>query len=259
MKKLLPTLLVLAFFSSSVFGQLVPNRNSGSGTVANLGQPNGLISGNHRFETIPSKQEITYQEALAEYEKIKGSPFLHGGKITVDLISHKDSIYKNVTILYDLYNNEVIVKQQLGEDIILNQAYYKGFTYNNDGIIETYLRVHPSNSQYFQVLFQNKDFAFCKEIKTAVEESSIYIPSDDGVKQSFTHRKRHLIINKKLVLYGKLRNEGLIENLPFKYRKLVPKLKKELKIKRINKEKDYLKIMEAFPKPQPIDQTKEEE
>lgn len=259
MKNLFSIFFFLSTCITLCFSQSTGVTVGAGGAVPNIGQSNGLISGNHRFESIPGNQEITYQEALLEYKKIKGSPFLHGGEITVDIISHEDSIYKNVNILYDLYNNEVIVKQKDGGEIILNQTYYKGFTYNNKGTIETYKRVHPTDSRYYQILFQNKDFSFCKEIKTTIEDASTYIPSDDSVRKTFTHRKRHLIVHKKVALYSKLRKDGLIPNLPFKYRKLVPQLKKELKIKRLNKEKDYIRLMEAFPVPKPIDQRGEED
>ena len=259
MKNLFSVFFFILAFATCCFSQNAGATLGAGGAVPNLGQSNGLISGNHRFESIPGNLEITYQEALLEYAKIKGSPFLHGGEITVDIISHEDSIYKNVTILYDMYNNEVMVKRKKGDDIILNQAYYKGFTYNNKGTIETYKRVHPTDSRYYQILFENKDFSFCKEIKTSVDDYTTHIPSDTGLKKTFVHRKKHLIVHRKTVLYGKLKNGGMVPKLPFKYRKLVPKLKKELKIKRISKEKDYIRLMEAFPEPKPIDQREEGE
>ena len=252
MKNLL-LFIALALFSTNSQSQGSSGTPSSSGGIVN----NGLISSNNRYSSITPKGEISYEDALAEYKTIDGSPFLHGGELTVDLITHKDSIHKDVTILYDLYNHEIIVKQKKGEDLILNQAYYNGFTYNNKGTIETYKKVHPTDPKYYRILFQNKDFAFCKELRVKILEETRHIPGRDLNKKKFAVNKKHLIIQGKMANYTKIKNDGLIKFLPRKYRSQVADLKQKLGLKKLRKEADYITLMEAFPKEDFIDQTKE--
>ncbi len=238
MKNLL-LLLVLGFSSLFTFSQ-------SPAPPMQFGSNDGLISSNHRFDSKAPKGEISYEEALAEYEKIQGSPFLHGGYITVDLTTAKDSILKSVTILYDLYNQEIVAKPKKGGTIILDQLYYKGFIYNNKGIEEIYLRVHPADLKFYKVLFQNEDFIFCKADKISISDDTRYIPGQDSKSKKFVSQTRYYIYNGKKVNEVILKNELLVNHLPNKYKSKVQRIKRKLNIKKLKKEKDYLLLMDEF-------------
>ena len=210
------------------------------------GFTNGLINTNNRYNSIPAKGDISYGEALKEYEMISGSPFLHGGEITVDIIMANDSILKSTTILYDLYNQEVIVKQKNGNTIILDQLHYKGFIYNNKGVEEKYFRIHPTDRKFYLILFQNEDFIFCKLDEKSVVDDSRHVPGQEMKKKRFSSRTNYYMYSGKEVNKTFLKNELLVNYLPNKYKSKIYKLKRKLKIKKLKKEKDYLLLMNEF-------------
>lgn len=173
-------ILLIGLTSTISFSQTSSSLPQVSGAMNN-----GLISGDNRYNSIAAKGEISYEEAIGEYEMIGGSPFLHGGEITVDLITANDSILKSVTIQYDLYNQELVAKPKKGEFIVLDQIHYKGFIYNNKGVEENYLRIHPADLKFYQVLFQNEDFIFCKLDEITVLDDTRHVPGQEIKKAGF--------------------------------------------------------------------------
>lgn len=240
MKKL-PFLFIFGFYTTFCFSQTPAQQASGGGN-------DGLIGTNQRYNSIMPKGEISYDEALGEYKNINGSPFLHGGEITVDLILNNDSIVKSINILYDLYNHELITKINYEKVIILDQLYYTGFIYDNKGKEETYLRLLASEFKftYNLVLFQNEDFIFCKSNRINLIEDARHVPGKDSKDKRFVSQTKYYISKGKEVNEVHLKKEELINHLPNKYKGKVNSLKRKLGIKKLKKEKDYLLLMQEF-------------
>ena len=238
MKKLF-LLLTIGFISTFSLGQQ-------SEAPSSFGVNDPMTGGGHRYKSIPPKGEISYEEALREYENFDGSPFLHNGDLKVDLIAYNDSVYKSVTILYDLFNQELMVRPEKEEIIILDQIHYKGFIYNHKGVKEKYMRVQPLDVKFYNILFQNEDFIFCKLDHLSVSEDTRYIPGQESKKKKFVSRTKYYISDKKEINEVYLKNELVVNRLPNKYKSQIYKIKNKLNIKKLKKEKDYLLLMNEF-------------
>ena len=204
------------------------------------------MSSNDRYESKYWKGEISYDEARVEYNSVAGSPYLHGGEIIVDLIYYNDSIIKDIAILYDLYNNEIIAKTEDDKTIVLDQIYYKGFTYSGNGEKEVYTRAHPTENELYKILFQNEAFIFCQKLKTSIQKETRHVPGLDLKDKKFVHRESYYIVKEKTANKVTLKKEELISYLPWEYQQQVKGIKKELGIKKLKKEKDYIMVMKAF-------------
>lgn len=240
-------LLISLFTSSICFGQ------SGGGAPSHVtSYNNGLNSTYDRYSSSHNKGFVDYEQILQEYKNIEGSPYLYGGEIIVDLIIYTDSVIKNVPIRYDLYNNEVIVKKEDGSTIVIDQNFFKGFIYKNDGQEETYSRLKANDNTFYQVLFRADEFVFYKTNKTKIEKVDRHVPGLDSKQQKFVQRPEYFVMQRQFVHPVKLRNEEVMTYFPKEYTAQVAKLKKKLKIKKLNKEKDYIKIISAFEDPEDI-------
>lgn len=211
---------------------------------------NGLNSTYDRYNTIHNKGLIDYEDILKEYENIDGSPFLHGGEIIVDLIIYNDSLIKDVPIKYDLHNNEVIAKKEDGSTIVIEQNFFKGFVYNNNGEDEFYSRLRVGDNTFYRVFFRINEFVFYKNIQTRIEKVDHHVPGIDSKQQKFVQRPEYFVMQRQYVHPVKLRKEEPMTYFPKEYADQIPTLKKELKIKKLNKEEDYLKIINAFNDPE---------
>jgi hypothetical protein len=234
-------LLITLFACSTCIGQ------SGGGAPSHVpSYNNGLTSTYDRYNSIHNKGLVDYEVILKEYENIDGSPYLHGGEILVDLIIYNDSIIKDVPIKYDLHYNEVIAKKEDGSTIVIDQNFFKGFVYNNNGNKESYFRLRVSDNTFYRVLFRMDDFVFYKNIKTRIEKVDHHVPGLDTKQQKFVQRQEYFVMQRQFVHPVKLRKEEAITYFPKEYADQIPTLKKELKIKKLNKEEDYLKIINEF-------------
>jgi hypothetical protein len=238
--KILSTALLLLFFTTA-FAQ-----EQKAPPLSSPAHISGLISSDNRYPSKQSKGYISYEEVLQEYEDFDGSPFLHGKEITVDLLKSDGTVLPGVRILYDLYNFEVIVKETSKEDVILDKTYYTGFSYNNNGQVELYERVFEGQVKYFKVLYKNEDFSFLSNQKIRITDGGTYIPGNELPKRKFQAINSHYIVTKKTIDEVSLKNEKLINYLPAKYKSKVSSIKKKLKIKKLKKEEDYLRVMGAF-------------
>lgn len=210
---------------------------------AGVNTNNGLMSSNSRYGSINGKGVVSYEEALKEYEEIDDSPFLHGGDIVVDIISNKDSVFHDVIIKYDIYGEELIVIGEDGTTMILDQRYYKGFVYDNEGEKEFYLRLQPRELRYYQVLFKDNDFIFCKKIKTTIVAETRHVPGQDIKPKKFNHNADYYVMHNTALIGVRLKKGTAVEYFPSSYRQQVPRVKNELKIKRLNKEEDYIRVL----------------
>jgi len=242
-------LLISLLISTICFGQ---TGASGSGGATAPGYNNGLISTNNRYNSSNSKGYISYEEVVQEYSGIDDSPYLHGGEITVDIISLTDSVFKNVLIKYDLYNNEVVVKKKDGSTIVLDQKFYKGFIYKKNKKEERYMRLKANDNTFYRVFFRTNDFAFYKHHKTRIEKVSRHVPGLEIKPQKFVQIKEYFVLRDQASLSVKLAHGEPISYFPKDYAKQVPAIKKKLKIKKLRKEKQYIKIIEAFSEPEKL-------
>ena len=206
-----------------------------------------LISDNVRYPSKMNKGYISYDEVLNEYNNFDGSPFLHKKEIVVDLIHTDGHIKKNVRVLYDLYNYELIIKGEDEENLILDQVYYTGFIYDNNGVIENYQRIYDGDkTMYCKELYKNKDFTFCVTEKIRISDAPTPIPGVDPGKRKFVAKKQYYVVTKKATNLATLKNEKVVNYLPNKYKSQVQKLKRKLKIRKLKKEKDYVRLMNSF-------------
>lgn len=251
MKIIFSFISVLALFSFDLVAQGV---GGGGGRTGFSAPPavgfanNGLISSNTRYGSKMGRQEMTYEDALIEYQKMEGSPFLGNGEITVDLVYYTDSILKGIDILYDLYNEEMIVRKEDESTIILDPMYYRSFSFKTkSGKTETYKRVNTNDFlKFYHILFENEDFTFCSEWVVSVIKNTRHVPGQDIPESKFFKRKKYFIITDDKTYKVKLANGAAIENLPVEYQKKVPALMKRIKLKKLKNEKHYLTLMNAF-------------
>jgi len=222
------------------------------GNPSTLGAVNNLIASRAQYGERAVGSAKSYEQVQAEYAELDGSPFLYGKELLVDLVDSEDNIYENTTILYDLYNHEIVVKKDDGSLIVLDQLYYKGFYYTNEnGEEERFIRAHPTKKDFCQVLYQSRDIKVCKEISINITKDDTYVPGQGTKKAKFTKTHDYFVVNKKEVSFAKLRKEALFELLPIAYRKQIPGIKKSLRIKKpISKEKDYIKVFKALKTPE---------
>ena len=230
--------------SSVCFGQA--SGSTGGTNVTNYN--NGLISTSDRYNSSASKGYVSYEEVLEEYNGIDGSPFLHNGEILVDLIFCTDTIFKDITIKYDQYNNEILAKKD-GKFIVLDQKFYKGFIYQNGKKEETYLLLEGNGLSFHKVLFQADDFIFFKTNRTTLEKVDRHVMGLETNPKKFVQRPDYYVIKNKETFYVKLRNGEAMTHFPEAYASQVPGLKKRLRVKKLRKEKDYMKIINAFSIP----------
>lgn len=233
------TILLITLLASTI---CIGQSGSASGQAFN----SGLISTNNRYGSIHNKGFISYEEVMKEYENIDGSPYLYGQEIIVDFISQADSLVKNVPILYDLYNNEIIAKKKDGSTIVLDQKYYKGFIYKNEGREETYLRAKADDLTFYHILFRTQDFVFYKTNKVRLEKDDRRVPGVETPTQKFVQKAKYFILQNGKTQPVKLRNGEAMSYFPKKYSAQIIRLKKKFKIKKIRKEKDYIKIINAL-------------
>lgn len=237
-------LLILGFNSLILLGQSKVDNPIETSTVETKSKE--FVSSKIRYG-IGESSSNTYEEALAGYKKLEGSPFLQGEEITVDLVLHNDSLLEQVPMLYDIYNNEMIAKTKKGESVVLDKAYYKGFNYRMDGVEVEYRRVNPKEPfVFYKVLYRNEDFIFCSQTKVVINDNKQFVPGQESLKKEFVKKKSHFLIANRKAKKMKLRKGGLITSLPEKYQLQVDDLRKKLKIKKLNKEKDYVRLMHEF-------------
>lgn len=243
MKKTL-ILLFIGFNTLMLLGQSRVNSPIGTPSIGTGSDK--LVSSKTRYG-LNAGGANSYEEALAGYEELNGSPFLYGKEIMVDIVLHNDSLLEQVPLLYDVFNNELIIQTKKEETLILDKAYYKGFNYKADGIEEQYRRVNPQKPFiFYKVLYRNDDFIFCAQAKATIRENDQIVPGQESLKKEFVRRKSHFIISNRKANKAKLRKGALITHLPEKYQLQVNDLKKKLKLKKLNKEKDYVRLMEEF-------------
>jgi hypothetical protein len=240
MKSIVFTLFLFLFSIPTAIAQNKPVPLSSPAHIS------GLLSDSNRYPSKHSKGYISYEEVLLEYEDFDGSPFLHGKEITVDLIQSDGEIFTGVTILYDLYNFEIIVKMPSKENVILDKAYYTGFSYHNNGQVEHYERVFDGQIKYFKVLYKNEDFSFLSNQKIRITDGGTYVPGNELPKRKFMGFMSHYIVTKKTIDEVSLKNEKLINYLPPKYKSQISRIKKKLKLKKLKKEADYISVMNAL-------------
>jgi hypothetical protein len=230
--------------------QSVPGQSGGTLATPRVSAANnGLISSNTRYGSTAGNQEISYETALLQYESIGGSPFLHGGEIVVDFITASDSLLKDVRIRYDSYNQEIIVHREDGTTMVLDQRYYKGFLYQQEGTVEHYARLRPNDPMFYQVLFAAADFVFCKKDKTTVIADTRYVPGQENKSQKFFHDTEYFVLRGSTLTPVSLAKEGLIDFLPPAYQTQVPRIKEQLKIRRLSKERDYITVLQEIAAP----------
>lgn len=243
----------ILFFSTLIFTAAHGANGQSGGTLSTprvSAANNGLISSNTRYGSAAGKQEISYETALVQYESIGGSPFLHGGEIVVDFITARDSLLKAVRIRYDNYNQEIIVHQEDGTTMVLDQRYYKGFVYSHEGAVEHYARLRPNDPTFYQVLFAREDFVFCKKDKTTVIADTRYVPGQENKSQKFFHNTEYFVLRGSTLAPVSLAKEGLVDLLPPAYQTQVPQVKEQLKIRRLSKEDDYIRVLQAIAGPE---------
>lgn len=231
-------LLILVFNALILIGQ--------SPIESEVSDKEGLVPSKTRYGLTTSGAN-SYEEALENYKELNGSPFLHGEEMIVDLVLHNDSLLEQVPMLYDVYNNELVARTKKGEIVILDKAYYKGFNREVDGVKIQYRRVNPQNPLvFYRVLYQNEDFVFCSQVKVVINDNKQYAPGQESLKKEFSKKRSHFLISNRKAKKVKLRKGALLTNLPEKYQLQVNDLKKKLKIKKLNKEKDYVRLMHEF-------------
>lgn len=237
-------LFIILLSTTITFGQ---SGGQTAGASAQIQNPNtGLISSSNRFGSIHNKGFISYDEVIKEYKSIGGSPYLYKGEIKVDMIFINDSILANIPVRYDLYNDEIITKKEDGSNMVLDQSYYKGFIYNNDGKKEVFMRLEADNYTFHRVLFMTEDFIFYKTHQVKLVKNERHVPGLDAASQSFVLYPKYFVMKKGASRQVRLRNGEAMSYFPLEYSVQVPKLKRKLKIKKLRKEEDYVRVIAAF-------------
>ena len=243
----------ILLFISLLSTSLCVSQSGGATRSSSIqGYNTGLIATSDRYGSTQHKGYISYEEVIKEYQEIGGSPYLYGKEIVVDIISKSDSLIYNVPIKYDLYNNEVIAKTAEGKTIILDQDYYKGFIYKNGDQKETFLRLKGKDDTFYIILFKTDNFVFYKTNNTRIVKTERHIPGVESIQKKFAHTFDYYIMDKNGTKPVKLRKEEAMQYFPKEYRDQIPAIKKELKIKKIRKEKDYIKVINEFKIPKTI-------
>ncbi len=148
--------------------------------------PNTTAQENNHVNTrIPSSAVIEENlNALAEggiytntfdnrYEGVKGSPFLSNAWEKGGLLLISGTFYNNIELKLDVYNNNLIYKNEKGEEMMLDKAQIDYFLLiTKDGAPRKFKLIHsPDNPLgiYYEVLYDDKSSFLIRHSKQFVK------------------------------------------------------------------------------------------
>jgi len=155
------TFHLLAQETQSSAGTGSTNSLSNSYSWATTAQMNELRS-------IVDKQSLSREES---YSNIAGSPFLTDKKVRGFITMNDGKIVQNVPMQFDLYAQTILVKNKQGEEIALDNRFYKEIKMKVDNQTLLFKKVNlKAQDQFYQILFEGEGFKFVKEVTAILKE-----------------------------------------------------------------------------------------
>lgn len=176
--RILFTLLVSTLICFTLNAQCEAGGSSGTSTTGGSLVSSDGFSGssltsqtfNRSFLSDAFKRSNAASNRLA-YENINGSPYLSDESIEGTLVFNDNTIMNDVPLQVDLYTGQFIATNIDGDEVILDERFFKEIVVPFEGKNIVYKKTNPNNpDQFYEVLYQDGDLVFFKENYATLKE-----------------------------------------------------------------------------------------
>ena len=164
------TLIFFFFFMFSLY----------SGVFASLSlslKENVCISGLYEQDTLSKNQNLYNGKVWTNtHRRINGDPYLFANYFLPGTVSCNSKNYKNLTIRYDIFSDEITIPVNRAEILQLNKEMVDSFTLSFENRVFKFIQIRDTLNRvegfqgYINVLYQQKSALFIKYIKLITPE-----------------------------------------------------------------------------------------
>lgn len=151
------------------------------------------ISVKNHFDTIPDNQ-ILYNGRIWSnaYIGIDNDPFLFTKNFLTSSITIKGQTFNNVQILYNIYNDEIIARSDIGSLLQLNKEMIDSFSIMNQGKIYRFVKLNEDYQSdikgFINVIYNGSTILLLKYSK------EIHYSTSEGWNDRFVEKDRLYLV-----------------------------------------------------------------
>ena len=199
-------LLIMVLTCFSLSAQYCPGGGGGGtggggggGTGAGASFTGGGSGGTISFNSNAFGQQFTSQiyslvgkSKSTAYKGVKGSPYLNDEPIKGTLVLNNGNMIQDILLQMDLYTNEVVATKKDGEEVILDNIFFREVIIPFEGEDIVYKKTNPEDpDNFYEVLYEGPDMVFFKQRDVALREGH-----DHGISKiepKFSQRNKYYI------------------------------------------------------------------
>ncbi len=209
----------------------------------------GMVYNNTTIRIKAKNKYISYDEARQRYDEIKGSPYLHLDHMPlVDLYMNTGEVVENATIQYDCYQNEIIATKGDQKEIILETAFFESIVSPTNDMPYPLLRVNRDNpTKFYEILYQDSLITFFKDTRVELTNHTRNIPGQQTTMDKFYRTHDYYIVRgRRSPVKFNLKKDDIFKLLPKQKRGDVKLAMDALKLNKLKKEADYVRVFNYF-------------
>lgn len=151
------------------------------------------ISVKNHFDTIPDNQ-VLYNGRIWSYTYIgiDNDPFLFTKDFLTSSITIKGKTFNNVQILYNIYNDEIIARSDIGSLLQLNKEMIDSFSIMNQGKIYRFVKLNEDYQSdikgFINVIYNGSTILYIKYSK------EIHYSTSEGWNDRFVEKDRLYLV-----------------------------------------------------------------
>jgi len=151
-------------------------------------------------DTLSKNQDLYNGKVwINKHRRINGDPYLFANYFLPGTVSANGKIYKNLTIRYDIFSDEITIPVNRQEILQLNKEMIDSFTLSFENQVFKFIQIRDTLNRidgykgYINVLYQQKSALFIKYIKLITPEIT---DKSDG---NFLQTRRIFIVKDGIV------------------------------------------------------------